>query len=88
VLYRDGSTGSLGAVATLRLRGKSGAILGERSGPVPLKLKATLPGEVEIVVLRDRKAGNALRGGYALEVMPTSGDLGGRALRPSENVEG
>ena len=87
-LDRDGSTGSLGAVATLRLRAKGGAVLGEETGPVPLRLKATLPGEVEVVVLRDAKSGNPLRGGYALELKPASGELDGRALRPTENVEG
>jgi hypothetical protein len=87
-LDRDGSTGSLGAVATLRLRAKGGALLGEETGPVPLRLEVSLPGEVEVVVLRDGKTGSALRGGYALEVKPLSGDLGGRTLRPTENVEG
>jgi hypothetical protein len=87
-LERDGSTGSLGEVATLRLRAPDGASLGEATGPVPLRLKATLPGEVEVLVLRDGKTGSAFRGGYALEVKPLSGDLGGRTLRPTENVEG
>ena len=86
-LDRDGSTGSLGAVATLRLRAQGGAVLVEETGPVPLRLKATLPGAVEVLVLRDGKAGNPLRGGYALELKPLSGDLDGRALRPTENVE-
>ena len=88
VLDRDGSTGSVGAVATLRLRSRGGAVLGEDTGPVPLRLKATLPGEVEVLVLRDGKANNALRGGYEISVTPASGDLEGRSLRPTENVEG
>jgi hypothetical protein len=87
-LERDGSTGSLGAVATLRLRAPDGASLGEETGPVPLRLKATLPGDVEVVVVRDGKSGNALRGGYELEIAPASGDSGGRVLLPSSNVEG
>ena len=87
-LERDGSAGSIGAVATLRLRAQGGAVLGEETGPVPLRLKATLPGEVEVLVLRDGQSGNPLRGGYALEMKPVSGDLDGRALRPTENVEG
>jgi hypothetical protein len=87
-LERDGSSGSLGAVATLRLRARGGAMLGEATGPVPLRLKATLPDEVEVIVLRDGKTGNALRGGYVIELKPVSGELGGRTLRPSENVEG
>ena len=88
LLARDGSTGSAGAVATLRLRSRGGAVLGEETGPVPLRLKATLPGEVEVLVLRDGKAANALRGGYQISVTPASGELSGRSLRPTENVEG
>jgi hypothetical protein len=87
-LSRGGSTGSLGAVATLRLRAKSGAVIEERTGEVPLTLAATLAGEVEVVVLRDGKGGNALRGGYELELKSAAGALGGRGLRPTENVEG
>jgi hypothetical protein len=86
-LDRDGSIGSLGAVATLRLRATGGPVLAERTGAVPLKLDATLPGDVDIVVLRDGRTGHGLRGGYALAVTPASGDLDGRALRPTGNVE-
>jgi hypothetical protein len=84
---RDGSAGSVGDVATLRLRTAGGAVVGERTGAVPLKLETTLPGPVEIVVSRGPGGGNALRGGYELEVVPASGAVGDRKLRPTENVE-
>jgi hypothetical protein len=62
-------------------------VLAEQTGAVPLALKGTLPGPVEIVVSRGPGGGNALRGGYELELAPASGDIGERRLRPTENVE-
>lgn len=86
-LGRDGSAGSAGDIATLRVRAPNGGLIAERTGAVPLALQGTLPGSVEIVVSRGPGSGNALRGGYELEVAPVSGDIGERKLRPTENVE-
>jgi hypothetical protein len=86
-LGRDGSGGSAGAVATLRLRARDGGAIGERTGRVPLSLDATLPGPIEISVLRRPGDGDALRGSYTLEVTPRAGDSQGRQLAPSLDVE-
>ena len=86
-LGRDGSAGSAGEVATLRVRGQGGAVLGQRSGPVPLALELTLPGPVEIVVLRPPGRENAFRGFYALSVQAASGSIGERKLTPGADVE-
>ena len=83
----DGGSGSAGEVATLRVRTPNGAVLGERTGVVPLALDVTLPGTVEIAVSRQLGHGDPLRGYYVLEVIPQSGDIGDRKLRPSANVE-
>ena len=86
-LGRDGSAGSACDIATLGIRFPAGGPVAERTGAVPLVLKATLPGPVEIAVSRGPGRGNALRGGYELEVVPASGKIGERTLRPTENVE-
>jgi len=86
-LDRDGSGGSAGEVATLRVRATNGAVLGQRTGAVPLSLDVTLPGTVEIAVLRQPGHGDPLHGYYQLEVIPKSGDIGERKLRPTANVE-
>lgn len=86
-LGRDGSAGSAGEIATLRVRGQGGGVIGRRSGPVPLALELTLPGPVEIAVLRAPGVGDAFRGFYALSVEAESGDIGDRLLRPGPNVE-
>ena len=86
-LGRDDSAGSAGDIATLRVRSPNGRVVAERIGAVPLALKATLSGPVEISVLRGPSGGAGLRGGYELEVVPASGDIGERKLRPTENVE-
>ncbi len=86
-LGRDGSGGSAGEVATLSVRAANGAVLGQRTGAVPLSLGVTLPGTVEIAVSRQPGHGDPLRGYYELEVIPPSGDIGERKLRPTANVE-
>lgn len=86
-LDRDGSAGSDGQIATLRVRTPMGNVLGERTGPIPLVLDVTLPGPVEIAVSRLPGKGNALRGYYTLEVAPRSGDSGERQLVPAASVE-
>ncbi|MGD9508902.1 MAG: hypothetical protein AB7I59_00160 [Geminicoccaceae bacterium] len=89
VLDRDGSAGSAGEIATLRVRGGSGGVIGERTGPVPIRLELRLPGRVEITVARNgaKPGGNAFRGYYQLKVAPVSGELGGRLLVPAVDVE-
>jgi hypothetical protein len=87
-LGRDGSLGSAGEVATLLVRTASGAPLAQRTGAVPLSLDMTLPGTVEVAVSRQPGNGDPLRGYYQLEIIPKSGDIGDRKLRPTENVEG
>ena len=86
-LDRDGGSGSAGEVATLRVRAPGGGVLGQRTGGVPLALDATLPGPVEITVLRQPGEGDAFRGYYSLEVAPRSGDVGNRQLVPTLDVE-
>ena len=86
-LDRDGGSGSAGEVATLRVRTPGGGVLGQRTGGVPLALEATLPGPVEITVLRQPGEGDAFRGYYSLEVAPRSGDVGNRQLVPTLDVE-
>jgi hypothetical protein len=87
VEVRLGRDGSAGEVATLRVSAANGAVLGQRTGGVPLSLDVTLPGTVEIAVSRQPGNGDPLRGYYELEVIPQSGDIGERKLRPSANVE-
>ena len=86
-LSREGSGGSAGAVATLRVRAVNGATLGARTGAVPLSLNVTTPGAIEIDVSRRPGDGDALRGYYKLEITPPSGDIGDRTLTPGLNVE-
>lgn len=86
-LDRDGSGGSAGEVASLRVRAPNGNVLAQRTGAVPLSLDVTLPGRVEIVVSRQPGNGDALRGYYDLEVIPSSGAVGERTLTPTESVE-
>jgi hypothetical protein len=86
-LDRDGSRGSAGKIATLRVRTASGSVLAQRTGSVPLSLELALPGPVEVVVRRQPGDGDAFRGYYALEVVAESGDIGDRQLKPSVNVE-
>ena len=86
-LDRDGRGGSIGEVATLRVRAADGALLAQRRGAVPLTLDATLPGPVGIVVSREPGDGEPFRGAYALTVAPASKNTGIRTLVPAENVE-
>jgi hypothetical protein len=88
-LGRDGAAGSTGEIATLRVRAKSGGVIGTRTGPVPIRLELTLPGPVEVEVARSaaKPGGVAFRGYYQLKVAPASGDLRGRLLVPANNVE-
>ncbi|MGD9508901.1 MAG: hypothetical protein AB7O95_08405 [Geminicoccaceae bacterium] len=86
-LDRDGSGGSAGEVATLRVRAAGGAVLGQRTGAVPLSLDVTVPGTIEVAVSRRPGHGDPFRGYYELEVIPQSGDIGERKLRPSADVE-
>ncbi|MGD9508900.1 MAG: hypothetical protein AB7I59_00150 [Geminicoccaceae bacterium] len=87
-LDRDGSSGSAGDTATLRVRSAGGAVLGKRTGSVPLSLEVTLTGLVEVAVSIQPGGGEPLRGSYVLQVIPKSGDIGERKLRPTRNVEG
>lgn len=86
-LDRDGSGGSIGEVATLRVSAPNGAVLAQRTGAVPLSLDVTLPGKVEIAVSRQPGKGAPLRGYYDLQVTPASGNIGERVLTPTTNVE-
>lgn len=86
-LDRDASSGSAGKIATLHVRAPSGAVLAQRTGTVPLSLKLTLPGPVEVAVLRQPSDGEAFRGYYQLAVTPEAGALGDRQLVPSADVE-
>ena len=88
-LDRDGTAGSTGQIATLRVHAKSGGVIGERTGTVPIELELTLPGSVEVAVIRNGAGpgGDAFRGYYSLEAWPQSGDIGRRQLVPSVNVE-
>jgi len=88
-LGRDGTAGSIGQIATLRVRARSGGVVGERTGAVPIKLELNLPGPVEVAVIRNgaRSGGDAFRGYYSLEARPQSGNVGRRQLVPSVNVE-
>jgi hypothetical protein len=86
-LDRQGSGGSVGEVATLRVLAQSGGKLGERTGALPLALRLALPGPIHVVVLRQAGNGVPFRGYYALEVTPEAGEVGDRLLEPRENVE-
>lgn len=88
VLDRDGSSGSAGDTATLRVRAANGASLGQRTGTVPLSLDVTLRGTIEVAVSIQPGNGEPLRGSYVLEIISKSGDIGERKLRPTNNVEG
>lgn len=86
-LGRDGSSGSAGRSAALIVRSPAGAVLGQRTGSVPLSLELTLPGPIEVAVRRRLADGDPFRGSYTLEVAPESGDVGARQLNPTEDVE-
>ena len=88
-LGRDGAAGSTGQIATLRVRAKSGGVIGTRTGPVPIRLALTLPGPVEVEVARHAAtpSGDSFRGYYRLQTTAASGDLAGRLLVPTANVE-
>jgi hypothetical protein len=88
-LGRDGVSGSMGQIATLRVRASHGGPIAEKSGALPVDLEVILPGPVEVVALGRGGAsdGDAFRGYYRLEVAPISGDLGGRLLLPANDVE-
>ena len=88
-LDRDGARGGTGTTATVRVRAKSGGVVGERRGAVPIRFAMTLPGPVEIEVARSaaRPSEDSFRGYYQLQITAASGDLGGRLLIPANNVE-
>ena len=84
-LIVDGSNGAINGEATLRVVDPPNNVLAEKKGELPLRLKATLNGEVQIQVVRGTSP-NAFRGFYQLEVTPAGG-VGQRLLRPTESVE-
>jgi hypothetical protein len=77
-LDRDGSKGSTGEVAQLRLMTVGGATLAQQQGALPLVLQATLPSSstvlAEAVAVPDSAAGSdgAFRGYYTLTVTDNS----------------
>lgn len=86
-LDRDGSIGSLGTGALLRVLNQGGGEIARRRGALPLKLDLTLPGPVQIVVQREGETRDSFRGGYRLTVKPASGRAARRVLLPGEDVE-
>lgn len=81
----DGSSGAINGEATLRVVDPPNTVLAEKKGSLPLRLKATLNGEVQVQVIRGASP-NAFRGFYTVEVTPPGG-VGQRLLRPTESVE-
>lgn len=81
----DGASGGSNGVATLRLVDPPNTVLAEKKGNLPLRLKATLNGQVLVQVIRDASPG-AYRGFYTVELTP-SGARGNRQLMPTESVE-
>jgi hypothetical protein len=82
-LDADGSAGSIGKVATLRLlTGAGRTVLAEKTGPLPLTLQVTPRGPASIEVQRVKRGkGIPFRGYYTLDV--SSAFL----LVPREDVE-
>ena len=70
---------------TLRLVDPPNNVLAEKKGNLPLRLKATLNGQVPVQVIRDASP-NAFRGFYTVELIP-SGVIDDRQLMPTESVE-
>ena len=62
-------------------------MLGQRTGSVPLSIELTLPGPIEVAVRRQIGDSEPFRGFYTLEVAPELGDVDGRQLNPTANVE-
>jgi hypothetical protein len=77
-LDRDGSKGSTGEIAQLRVVAAGGAILAQQQGALPLVLQATLPNsgtfEIDAVEVPAAAAGasGSFRGYFTLEVSPTA----------------
>ncbi len=79
-LDRDGSKGSTGEVAQLRLTTEGGTVLAQQQGAVPLQLTATLPSSgrflTQAVEVPNSAAGSggAFRGYYTLAATDNSGN--------------
>jgi hypothetical protein len=86
-LDRDGSAGSTGETALLRVLNQGGGAIARRRGLLPIELNLTLPGPVQIIVQRQADAGDTFRGGYSLAVRLLSSSDVSERLTPSENVE-
>ncbi len=80
-LDRDGSKGSTGEIAQLRVVATDGAILAQQQGALPLVLQATLPSsgtlEIDAVEVPDSAAasGGPFRGYYTLEVSTSGAEV-------------
>ena len=81
----DGVSGGINGAVTLRLVDPPNNVLAEKKGNLPLRLKATLNGQVQVQVIRDASP-KAFRGFYTVELIP-SGAMDDRQLVPTESVE-
>ena len=86
-LDRDGAAGSMGQIATLRLLDRSGATLAQRTGELPLEVKASLASPGLLVEVAQVRADGGFRGYYSLRLKPTDGEAGDRPIRPTGSVE-
>jgi hypothetical protein len=86
-LDRDGAAGSMGRIATLRLLDRSGATLAQRTGELPLEVKASLASPGLLVEVAQVRADGGFRGYYSLRLTPTDGEAGDRRIKPTGSVE-
>ena len=84
VVLDHGSGGGTNGEVSLRVVDEAGGTLAQKTGKLPLKVQATLRGPMAVQVRR-AGAGADFRGSYS--VTPEAGDVGGRQLRPRQNVE-
>jgi hypothetical protein len=90
VLDRDGSSGSDGSIARLRVRDAFGEPIDQETGPLPLTLNVTAPSDDGILIAIesvDADDGEAFRGGYTIEITSADGSVGDRLTAPRPDVE-
>lgn len=84
----DRSAGGKGREAILRVVDASGHVIGVDTGPLPLKVKGSVPASGTFrIIVTEARGDEAFRGNYRL-VAEALGIRRGRSLEPQQNVEG
>ena len=90
VLDRDGSAGSDGSIARLRVRDAFGELIDQETGPLPLTLNVTAPSDDGVLIAIesvDADDDEGFRGGYTIEITSEDGSVGARLTEPRTDVE-